>query len=50
MKKRLISKILMAPLIILVILAFFVGIYAAYSKIYNIGWETPIILGIILLL
>jgi hypothetical protein len=50
MNKKIISTILKAPLIIIVILSFFLSIYAAYTKAYNVGYETSIAFGLILIL
>ena len=50
MNKTVLSTILKLPLILLVVLAFFASIYAAYKKISGINYATPLILGIILIL
>ena len=47
MKKTLFLK---APLIILNVISFAASFYAAYEKIGEVSWGTPIILGILLML
>lgn len=50
MKNKIISIILKVPLILIVIISFFVSIYAYYMKIQGIGIAPSIILGIIIIL
>lgn len=50
MNKKIISTILKVPLILMVILSFFLSLYAAYTKEYNVGYETSIAFAIILIL
>lgn len=44
------STIFKAPLLLLVVASFVASGYAAYNKIQGIGWGTPVIIGIILIL
>lgn len=50
MKKRILGYILQAPLILIVILSFFVSIYASVKKIEGINYIISLILGIIIIL
>lgn len=50
MKKKIISQVLKAPLILVIIVSFVLSIYAAYTKTYDISYGTSIILGVILAL
>jgi hypothetical protein len=48
--KKIIALILQLPVILLLITSFFVSIYAAIKNISGIGFSTPVILGIIIIL
>jgi len=50
MNKKLKSILLKSPLVLLVVVSFLASIYLAITKVYNISFFTPLILGIILLL
>ena len=44
------SIILKVPLVLFVLASFGGSIYAAYNKIQNINWVTPVIMGILIIL
>jgi hypothetical protein len=48
--KKILSVVLKAPLVLLVIFAFFASIYASMKKLVGVSYSSSIILGIILLL
>ena len=48
--KNVLAKVLMAPLVLLVLAAFIVSIYAAAQNLYSITWGTPILFALILVL
>jgi hypothetical protein len=50
MNKKVISKILQAPFILLGITSFFASIYAAIKQIGGVTFATPVIIGLILVL
>ncbi|MFA5259229.1 MAG: hypothetical protein WC979_07190 [Candidatus Pacearchaeota archaeon] len=50
MNKKIISPILKAPLVLVIIVSFFLSVYAAYTKTYEISIGTPVLLAVILIL
>lgn len=50
MNKILIGNLLKAPALIILVASFFVSIYAAVKEISGIGWFTPTILGLAIIL
>ena len=50
MSKKTWSFILKAPALLLLVASFLAGIYAAIYKIQEMGWEVPIILGVVIIL
>jgi hypothetical protein len=48
--KKVIPILLQLPLILVMIISFFGSIYAAIYKISGIGFATPVIIGIIIVL
>ena len=50
MSKKTWALILKAPALLLLILSFLTGIYAAIYDIQEMGWEVPVILGVVLFL
>ena len=48
--KKIFSLILKLPLILIVLASFFAGIYAAYFNVSDIGWESPIIMGVCIIM
>lgn len=50
MSNKIWGLILKAPALVLLIASFFAGIYAAAYNIQNMGYEVPIILGIVIIL
>lgn len=49
MSKKTWSLILKAPALLLLIASFLAGIYAAIYNIQDMGWEVPIILGVVII-
>jgi hypothetical protein len=50
MNRKIISRILQMPLVLITIASFFGSIYAAVKKINNISWGAPFVLGIVVAL
>jgi len=50
MSKKIWSFILKAPALLLLVASFLAGIYAAMYNIQEMGWEVPIILGVVIIL
>ena len=50
MSKKTWSLVLKAPALLLLIASFLAGIYAAIYNIQDMGWEVPIILGVVIFL
>ena len=50
MSKKTWSLVLKAPALLLLIASFLAGIYAAVYDIQEMGWEVPVILGIVIFL
>ena len=50
MSKKTIGILFKVPALLLLIASFLAGIYAAVYNIQDMGWEVPIILGVVLVL
>lgn len=50
MKKKILGRILQAPLLLVMIASFIAGIYAAANNIGGVGASVPVIIAIVIIL